>query len=162
MVQFHRWYWFIFLCFKLIHHYHIQEQKNIKFDLRKKLSHNINALIFNRLTKKRSVSSVIQTGSEKRNEETRRSQLSDFRPLKIVSGNVRFLFSIQTELQSSPKILETHMHFPFPLQCWEVIATFHGYKNIAKGRRKRKGSEIFQSFSRFLSAKVVRGFCLRL
>ena len=44
---------FIFICFKLIKHYHIQKQRNIKFDLRKKLSHNINALIFDRLTEKK-------------------------------------------------------------------------------------------------------------
>ena len=31
----------------------IQKQRNIKFDLRKKLSHNINALIFDRLTEKK-------------------------------------------------------------------------------------------------------------
>ena len=57
-------------------------------------------------------------------------------------------------LQSSPKILETPMHVPFPLQCWDVIAKLRGYNNIAKGRGKTKGSRIFQSVSRFLS-KIV-------
>ena len=31
-------------------------------------------------------------------------------------------------LQSSPKIYETPMHVPFPLQFWDVIAKLRGYK----------------------------------
>ena len=90
------------------------------------------------------------------------AKLSDFRPLKNGFRKCSFLVFSQRQLQSSPKILETPMHFPFPLQCWHVIATFHGYKNIAKVRGKRRGSESFQFFkvfvcqsgSRFLSETV--------
>ena len=60
-------------------------------------------------------------------------------------------------LKSSPKIPETPMHVPFPLQCWDVIAKLRGYNNIAKGRGKTKGSRIFQSVSRFLSKIVWSG-----
>ena len=57
-------------------------------------------------------------------------------------------------LQSSSKILETPMHVPFPLQCWDVIAKFRGYNNIAKRREETKVKKIFQSVSRFLSEIV--------
>ena len=67
------------------------------------------------------------------------------------------LGSEEKELQSSPKILETVMHVPFRLQCWDVIAKLRGYNNIAKGRGKTKGSRIFQSASRFLSKIVWSG-----
>ena len=36
------------------------------------------------------------------------------------------------------------MHFPFPVQCWDVIAKLRGYNNIAEGRGgggEWKGSE---------------------
>ena len=52
------------------------------------------------------------------------------------------------------KILETLMHVPFPLQCWEVIAKFRGYNNIAKRGEETKVNKIFQSVSRFLSEIV--------
>ena len=60
--------------------------------------------------------------------------------------------------QSSPKILETPMHVPFALQCWDVIAKLRGYNNITNGRGGggKKGSRIFQSVSRFLSQIVVK------
>ena len=64
---------------------------------------------------------------------------------------------LQRQQQSSPKILETPMHVPFPLQCWDVIAKLRGYNNIAKGRGKTKRSRIFQSVSRFLSKIVWSG-----
>ena len=67
------------------------------------------------------------------------------------------LGSEEKELQSSPKILETPMHVPFCLQCWDVIAKLRGYNNITKWRGKRKGSRIFQSASRFLSKIVWSG-----
>jgi len=62
-------------------------------------------------------------------------------------------------LQSSPKIHETPMHVPFPLQCWHVIAKLRGYSNIAKGMGKTKGSRILQSVSRFLSKIVAPVSC---
>ena len=55
--------------------------------------------------------------------------------------------------QSSPKMLETPVHVPFPLQCGDVTAKLRGYNNIANGRGKRKEAEF---------SKVFQGFCLRL
>ena len=55
-------------------------------------------------------------------------------------------------LQSSPKIFETSMNVPFPLQCGHVTAKLRGYNNMAKGRVKRKEAEL---------SKVIHGFCLR-
>ena len=52
------------------------------------------------------------------------------------------------------KILATLMHVRFPLQCWEVIAKFRGYNNIAKRGEETKVNKIFQSVSRFLSEIV--------
>ena len=46
------------------------------------------------------------------------------------------------------------MHFPFPQQCWDVIAKLRGYNNIAKGGG---GDEKETGFS-----KGFQGFCLRL
>ena len=60
--------------------------------------------------------------------------------LSIVTGIGRA--RTMRPLQSSPKILETPLHVPFPLQCWDVIAKSRVYINTAKG----EGKKIEQNF----------------
>ena len=43
---------------------------------------------------------------------------------------------IITYLQPSPKVLESPMHVPCPLQCCDEIAMLRGSNNIAKGKRR--------------------------
>ena len=50
----------------------------------------------------------------------------------------------------APKVLETPMHVPVPLQCSDVIAKLRGYNNIAKGR----GNEREQNFPKCFKVSV--------
>ena len=60
---------------------------------------------------------------------------------------------IITNLLSSPKVLETPMLVPFPLQCQDVITMLRGYNNIAKGTRK-EGEQREQNFPKCFKVVV--------